>query len=533
MVAPDLMPGMNPRSDRRRFLALGTGSALAAAVGVHLADPGRAWANPQFPGDPFRLGVASGEPYPDGVVLWTRLALDPVSPDGTGGMPDRVIAVEWQVAEDERFRRIVARGTAKASPALSHSVHVEVSGLRPHRHYWYRFRTGGYTSPVGRTRTAPDPKASVSRLDFAFASCQNFYEGYYTAFSHLAAEDLDFVVHLGDYIYEGGGQGTIGRGHLPAVETFSLADYRIRFGQYKADPELQLAHAAFPWLVTVDDHDVENNWAGSHSQPDTEPDQDPAVFLKRRADAFQAFYENQPLRLESKPDGPDMTLFRRRPFGRLASLHMVDTRQYRDVLPTEQADRHDPSRTMLGAAQERWLIDGLDRSRTTWNILGNQVFMFQADHTEGPDTRYGLDPWDGYTAARQRLFNAVADRGVENFVVLTGDAHRGTAADLKLDFDDPSSRTIGTEFLGSSISSGRDGAAMDNLGRIWLAENPHLKFHNAQRGYVSCSVTPESWQADYKVVPYVTRPGAPLELAGRIHVEAGKAGIAGVEAPTA
>jgi alkaline phosphatase D len=314
---------------------------------------------------------------------------------------------------------------------------------------------------------------------------------------------------------------------------FSLADYRVRFGQYKADAELQRAHAAFPWLVTVDDHDVENNWASSHSQPDNEPDQDPAVFLQRRAAAFQAFYENLPLRLINKPSGPDMRLFRRMPYGRLATLHMVDTRQYRDVQPTAQGDRHDPDRTMLGTAQEDWLLDGLGRSRARWDILGNQVFMFQADHTEGPDTRYGLDPWDGYTAARQRLFNAVHERQVDNFVVLTGDAHRSTAADLKINFDDPGSATIGAEFLGTSISSGRDGTAMDNLGRIWLAENPHLRFHNAQRGYATCTLTHREWRTDYKVVPYVTRPDAPLEIAGTIHLEGGIAGIQGVDTPTA
>src|SRR5690606_22991258 len=216
-------------------------------------------------------------------------------------------------------------------------------------------------SPVGRTRTTPAPGAAIEELSFAFASCQNYYEGFYTTLGHLAREDLDFVVHLGDYIYEGGGQGDIGRGHLPAAEAFSLTDYRIRYGQYKGDPELQAAHAAFPWLVSVDDHDVENNWAGSHSQPDDEPDQDPEVFLQRRADAFQAFYENQPLRLTSRPDGPDMQLFRRMSYGRLTSLHMVDTRQFRDVQPSTQEDRH-TERTMLGAKQERWLIDGLDRS---------------------------------------------------------------------------------------------------------------------------------------------------------------------------
>lgn len=517
-------------SDRRRFLALASGTTFAAMLGAPVLSAGPAWAvTTRLRDNPFRLGVASGEPYDNGVLLWTRLAIDPFAPDGKGGMPDRNVAVDWQVSEDSGFGKPVASGTTNATPQLGHSVHVEVSGLRPDRVYWYRFRTGDYVSPIGRTRTAPAPDAVLTSLSFAFASCQSFPDGHYTALRHMAGEDVDFVVHLGDYIYEGSGQGSIGRGHLPAAETFSLADYRVRHAQYKSDPNLQAAHAAFPWLVTVDDHDVENNWASEHSQPDNEPDQDPAVFLERRAAAFQAFYENQPLRLTSRPNGPDMQLYRRLPFGDLAKVHMVDTRQFRDQQVTDPADRDDPTRTMLGERQEGWLLDGLARSRTTWDVLGNQIFVMQADHTDGPDVRYSTDTWDGYTAARQRLLNGVRERGVDNFVVLTGDAHRSVAADLKLNFDNPESQTIGTEFLGTSISSGRDGQPMDALGEIWLRENPHMKFHNSQRGYCVCEVTPTTWRTDYRVVPYVTQPDAPLKTAAKVYVEAGVPGIQHVE----
>lgn len=523
------MSGRQAVSNRRRFLAMAGGGTLAAAIGAQWAWPNPALAESRLPGDVFRLGVASGEPLADGVVLWTRLAPEPTAPDGKGGMPPANVPVTWQVAEDEQFRRVVRSGTAQATPQLAHSVHVNVTGLRPDRVYWYRFRAGNQVSATGRTRTAPDPRAALASLSFAFASCQNLPEGHFTVLRHLADDDLDFVVHLGDYIYEGGAQGTIGRGHLPAAETFSLTDYRIRHSQYKLDPDLQAAHAAFPWLVTVDDHDVENNWAASHSQPDTEPDQDPAVFLQRRAAAFQAFYENQPLRLVSRPDGPDMRLHRRLAFGSLATLHMVDTRQYRDVQLTNQDERFDPARTMLGADQEAWLLDGLDSERRTWNILGNQVFMMQADHTDGDGVRYGMDTWDGYAAARQRLFDGVRDRGVDNLVIVTGDAHRSAAADLKLNFADQASPTVGVEFLGTSISSGRDGSPMDNLGQIWLRENPHMKYHNSQRGYGRCELTPTTWRTDYKVVPYVTTPGAPIQTAASIHLEAGVPGIQQVE----
>jgi len=523
---------MSPRAiaaSRRRFLTVAGSGALALAWDSALSSPSRAWASPRFADNPFTLGVASGDPLPDGVVLWTRLAPEPTAPDGTGGMPNLRVPVRWQVAEDPAFRRVVRAGTTMATPQLAHSVHVEVAGLRSDHEYWYRFRTGHYVSPVGRTRTAPAAGAAISSLSFAFASCQNLPEGYFTALAHMADEDVDFAVHLGDYIYEGGAQGSIGRGHLPAAEVFTLADYRVRHAQYKLDPDLRAAHAAFPWIVTVDDHDVENNWASEHSQPDNEPDQDPQVFLQRRAAAFQAFYEHQPLRMASMPDGPDMRLYRRFSFGRLAQLDMLDTRQFRDGQLTDPADRWNPQRTMLGAAQEAWLLDGLASSSATWNVIGNQIFIMKADHTDGPEERYGMDTWDGYAAARQRLFDGVHERGVDNLVVITGDAHRSVAADLHVDFEDLSSPIIGVEFLGTSISSGRDGQPMDSLGQTWLRENPHMHFHNSQRGYVRCEVTPTTWRADYRIVPYVSQPGAPLETAASVHLEAGVPGIQQVE----
>lgn len=479
--------------------------------------------------NPFRLGVAAGDPLPDGFVLWTKLAPNPVAEDGFGGLDGRrEFVVSWQVAEDPNFRTVVRAGAERAVPRWAYSVHAEVTGLRPDREYWYRFRIGQETSPVGRARTAPALGAQLRDLTFAFVSCQNYPEGYFTAYRHLAADDLDLVVHLGDYIYEGSGQGNIGRGHLPAAETFSLTDYRIRYGQYKLDPDLQAAHAAAAWVVAPDDHDVENNWAGDHSQPDSEPDQDPAVFRQRRAGAYQAYYENLPLRRASMPQGPEMQVYRRLTFGNLMQLNVLDTRRYRTVqLPSDEG-RWDESRTMLGADQERWLLDGLGRSRARWNVLGNQIFVFDADHTAGPDTRFGTDTWGGYAAARQRLFDGVVARDVENFVVVTGDAHRSVAADLKLDFADSGSRTVGTEFLGTSISSGGDGVDEDALGTIWLAENPHMKFHNSQRGYQRCHVGTDTWRTDYQVVPSVRTPDSPVVTRASVTVESGRPGVADV-----
>lgn len=514
---------------RRAFLTLAGASTGAAALVPSLsasADPSGPFVPP---GELFTLGVASGDPHPDGVVLWTRLAPDPVAADGLGGMPDRDVNVAWEMAEDEGFARVVRRGVERARADWAHSVHAEVKGLRADRVYWYRFRVADQVSPVGRTRTAPARGAALNALSFAFASCQSYADGHFTAFEHLAQEDVDVVVHLGDYIYEGGGAGSIGRAHLPAAETFSLADYRVRYGQYKADPALQAAHAAAPWIVAPDDHEVENNWAGDHSQPDDEPDQDPEVFRRRRAAAYQAYWENLPLRRSSMPDGPEMQVFRRLAFGDMLQLNVLDTRRYRDRQLQDPAGRWDTQRQMLGAEQEAWLLEGLGASDARWNVLANQVFSFEADHEAGEAVRYGMDTWDGYAAARQRLFEGVRTRGVENFLVVTGDAHRSVAADLKLDFSDDASPVVGAEFLGTSISSGGNGSDSDALGKVWLEENPHMRFHNRQRGYQVCHLGRDAMRTEYKVVPYVDRPGAPIETRASIHVEDGRPGIAQVE----
>jgi alkaline phosphatase D len=516
-----------PALSRRRLLAY-TGGALAVST-LPLAAPANA--QPRFTGDPFALGVASGDPTPDGVVLWTRLAPDPLAEDGLGGLGEGwSLPVSWQIAEDDRFRRVVRSGVERATPDLAYAVHAEAEGLRPGRDYFYRFRVGGAggeISETGRTRTAPSRHEHTDSLSFGFVSCNNYSDGHFTALRHLAAEDLDLVVHLGDYIYEGTGHDEIGRAHLPAAEIFSLTDYRIRYSQYKYDPDMKAAHAAFPWVVILDDHEVDNNWADDLDGDDNGGE----AFLARRAAAFQAYYENMPLRRSSMPTGPDARLYRRLTYGRLAEFNVIDTRQYRDNQACgdgrqfDCAERLEPGRTMLGERQERWLLDGLGRSDATWNVLANQIFMFQGDSAAGELQAFGMDTWDGYAAARQRVFDGIRRRGVENFVVVTGDAHRSVAADLKADFDNPESATVGTEFLGTSVSSGGDGADQDEWGRVWLAENPHMRFHNVQRGYARCELTPHEWRTDYRVVPYVTQPGAPVTTRASAYVTAGEPGI--------
>jgi alkaline phosphatase D len=512
---------------RRKFLGASALVLWSAGASAHPV-----WAEPRFPDDPFRLGVASGDPYPDGVVLWTRLAPEPLAVDGRGGMPDRSVEVGWQVAEDEGFTQVVRQGHVPATPELGHSVHAEVTGLRPGWEYFYRFRAASDISPVGRARTAPAPGAPADGLTFAFASCQCWYEGFYTAYRHMAAEDLHFVVHLGDYLYEYGVGADAGVRQLelhPSFqrETTTLPDYRNRYALTKLDADLQAAHAACAWIHTWDDHEVENNWAGDVAEPDRDsfPDADPAAFRARKAAAFQAHYEHMPLRLPQRPSGANTELYRTLGFGGLLDLHVLETRSFRSdqVRDTTTPERHDPSRTMLGDAQERRLLDDAGSSSAVWNVLANQTLIAQADHGAGAN-RFGKDMWDGYTAARGRLLRGLHERAAPNPVVLTGDIHRSVVCDLKLDFDDEHSPTVGTEFAGTSISSAGDGEPTDQLGRDWLAANPHMRFHNAQRGYVSCRVTPRTWRSDYRVVPYVTSPDAPVETAGSFVVEAGRPG---------
>lgn len=507
-----------------------TGAAAALALTGNLPEVGTAKAGSTGSvdrRDPFTLGVASGDPLPDAVVIWTRLAPDPLAP--FGGMDRRPVEVQWQVAEDPSFRRIVRRGATQARPESSHSVHVDVRGLRPWRHYWYRFRVNGKLSPVGRTRTAPAAEASIPEMTMAFASCQAWWEGWYTAHADLARREHDLVVFLGDYIYEFG----IDRGVRPhsnedyvTRQTVTLDEYRNRYASYKMDPDLQAAHASAPWVVTWDDHEVVNNWADEEH-----PSAPPAEFLVRRANAFRAYWEHMPLRFAQMPQGPDMQLYRRFRFGRLAEFSVLDTRQYRsdqaygDGTKAPGPETKDPARTLTGDAQEKWLLDGWSASRSRWNVLAQQNALARLDVKDGPEILVPMDTWDGYEASRNRVLGGAHQRKIRNLVSIGGDLHRSVASDLKLDFDDPDSPTVGTEFVGTSISSGLDGMDLDPGGETLLRENPHMKYGNFQRGYVSCTITPQRWIADYRVVDRVTVPNGTVSTRAKLLTEDGRPGI--------
>ncbi|WP_299536168.1 alkaline phosphatase [uncultured Streptomyces sp.] len=515
---------------RRQVFAYGGGAAAALMLGTGAWSAGNAFAAPTLRGDPFTLGVASGDPTSDGVVLWTRLAPDPLAEDGLGGMEPKPVRVHYEIALDERFRRIVRRDSVVATPELAHSVHPEVRGLAADRTYYFRFRAGSALSPVGRTRTTPAPGDSPRELKFAFASCQAWQDGYFTAYHHMAQEDLDLVVHLGDYLYESGVK-TNKRGVVTApkfhTETVDLARYRLQYGLYKSEAPLREAHARFPWIMTFDDHEVENNWADETS----ENDEDPATFLLRRAAAFQALYEHAPLRGAQMPKGPDVRMYRRLRYGRLADFTMLDTRQYRDDqacgdgTSADCAERFDPARTLLGAAQRDWVARGFGSSTARWQILGNQAPMGQTDQDPGSGVTVWTDPWDGYVAERNRLLAEADARGVRNLVVITGDRHQNYAWDLKRDYADPDSATVGSEFVGTSVTSGGDGADLTDQGRTFLAANPHMKFFNGQRGYVRVTVDRERWTSDFRVMPYVTKPDAPISTRASVVVEDGVAGV--------
>lgn len=509
---------------RRRFVTV-TAAAAALALSGALPSAGEAAAAPaaRLKDDPFKLGVASGDPLPDGVVLWTRLAPDPLAP--FSGMDRRTHPVQWEVAADERFRRIVRRGTAQLTPEFNHTAHVDVRGLEPWREYFYRFRCGGFISPVGRTKTAPAAHQLVPRLSLAFASCQAIWEGWFTAHRDLAARRHDVVLFLGDYIYEFG----IDRGVRPGDgdehntrQAVTLDDYRQRYAYYKLDPDLQAAHHSAPWIVVFDDHEVVNNWANLAADGSTPDD-----LLIRRANGFRAYWENMPLRAPQFPQGPDMQLYRRLAYGRLAEFSMLDTRQYRDDqangdgTKAPNAATADPARSILGFPQERWLLDGLSGSRAHWNILGHQTAITLLDTTYGPDVAVPMDTWDGYSASRDRVLGGIADRGVRNVVSLAGDLHRSVASDLALDFHDPDSRVVATEFVGTSIASGLDGQDLDATGQALLSENPHMKFGNFQRGYVSCEITPDLWLADHRVCDRVTVPDGTVSSRTVLAVENG------------
>jgi alkaline phosphatase D len=499
---------------------------LTAGLGLAGASALRAWparaADLTFADDPYTLGIASGYPEPNAAVLWTRLAPEPLAPGG--GMPAAAVRVDWDVAADERFGNVVRRGTAYATPDWAHSVHVEVAGLEPARDYWYRFTSGGARSPVGRTRTAAARGTLPGRLTVAVASCQHYEQGHYAAYRAMAADALDLVLHVGDYIYEGRGIDRV-RTH-DAPECHTLEDYRQRYAIYKSDPLLKAAHAAGPWMLVSDDHEVANDYAAEHSGQGDPPE----LFLARRAAAYQAYYEHLPLPRRLVPFDGRQRLYTTRSFGDLATVFMLDGRQYRSrqacapgPLVEPCAELYANERTMLGDVQEQWLRRALGGSTARWNLLAQQTVLAHFDQSgEGPRA-YWADNWSGYPAARERLVAALLARPAANPVIFGGDIHAFLVNDVHAVATEHDSPVIATELVTSSISS--QGTAQQALDR-WRAENPNVRLARGDyRGYVRVAVEPERLHADLVAVDDAARADSGTHVLASFEVESGKPGV--------
>lgn len=480
----------------------------------------------------FALGVASGQPRPDGMVLWTRLSGADSSSESGRESPAELppqVDVTWEIARDERFNQVVQRGVEIAEAAWAHSVHVQTSGLEAGRDYWYRFRALGDQSRTGRTRTAPVPQAQAT-LRFAIASCQRFDHGHFAAWRDITAFDPDVVMFLGDYIYEyPTAVGAVRPTRGGRVNT--LQDYRDRYALYKSDPLLQDAHAACPWMFVWDDHEVENDHAGLQSERLS------IDFEQRRAAAYQAYWEHMPLPKSARPQGAHMRIYGHLDWGRLARVLLLDDRQYRDpqvcarpgrggsntVALRDCPDLLNPTRTLLGPAQEQWLARTWSRDHV-WNLLAQQTLMARlAGRNRQGDTTYWTDGWDGYAPARQRLLNSAVAQGVKGLVALGGDVHAHYVAQLKTDYDDPLSPIVGAEFCGTSISSRGPAQSRLNAAR---ADNPHLLYANGtQRGSVHFIMDAHSLQADLRAVDNVRDPHSAARSAGRYVVQAGRPGV--------
>ena len=508
----------------------------AAVVAGAVALPGSAaYASPV---DLFSLGVASGDPLPGAVILWTRLLR------AAGSLPQRRIDVQWQVAHDEHFRRVARSGHAVARAELAHSVHVDVRGLQPGREYFYRFRALGTTSPVGRTRTAPARGLSCARVRFGIVNCQDFQNGYWPAYRGLAAEDLDVVLHLGDYIYEYDPSSRFPDRRHTAPQTLgldqlvTLDDYRARHAQYKGDPALQAAHAAFPWIVTWDDHETENNYAGLIDEIDDTGARKQTVeqFARQRAAAYQAYYEHMPIRADLRPGSADLRIFRRFDYGRSVRFNVLDTRQYRTDQPggfpddfgLAAAGTANTGGTLTGQDQERWLMAGLDHSPARWNVIAQQVMMsrikFPNPTGTVPPLVANLDQWDGYAPQRTRLLQHLADARVANPVILAGDIHSTWFSELKLDFDHPEQPSVAVEFTATSVSSDFPIAFDAPLKAVNPVLNPHVRyFDGSRRGYLRCVVNGSAWHTDVRTVETIDVPQAPVTTSASYAVEAGTA----------
>ena len=516
--------------DRRQFQRWAQASAMAwALIPWSQRTSAQTAIERNWKNSPFQLGVASGSPRHDSVVLWTRLLIG--DEDRQSADSDAVVG-RYEVYADENLRRLVQRGEWRTDVSRGHSVHVTLQGLSPSRNYWYRFICGDATSPVGRTQTTPAPDADVARLRLVLASCQNYEHGLYVAHRDIARQDIDLVLFVGDYIYESSTTRNRVRQHR-GPEPKTLSEYRAHYAQYKSDPDLQASHAAHPWVLMWDDHEVVNDYANQSDPAYT----DPAVFLARRAAAYRAYFEHQPLRLGPDPSSPyaaSMRLHDRLPWGRLADIWTLDCRQYRDPqacpdpvkgggrVVLQCAELSQAKRSILGSEQEQWLFQGLRQSQRQWKVLG-QSSLIASTRIDSPlgKTTY-TDGWDGYPMTRRRLLDVVSETRLSDVVTLGGDVHMNVASVLRAESNDAQSPVLASEFVTTSISSR---GMSDTLLTAIRQSNPDLiHARSDERGYTLLEFTPKQTVAEFRTTPHPAGTSEVLKVQARFVVESGRAG---------
>ena len=516
---------MRISTSRREFLKHLSTATLTFSVT-------NAWADFKPTKNPFGLGIASGSPTHSSIVLWTRLFNEGFF---NTNFPNEDIPVKWEISTDKDFKDITQQGMSLAVAGLGHSVHTEVLNLAPNTWFYYRFLIGQYISQIGKTRTfAESSSSSQKSLRFAFASCQHFEHGYFNSYPHLVQESPDLVIFLGDYIYEYAPKRSGIRSHSGSW-CISLSDYRKRYEQYKLEPELQQAHAACPWIFTWDDHEVQNDYAGLSSGSFGPY----SNFPKRRASAYQAYYEHMPLKasflidgIEGLSKGAELRLYENYQFGELANITMLDTRQYRDkqaCTPNSQDGSAtvslfscekllDESRTLLGEKQEAWLENQFKKSSgQTWNIIGQSTLFGARVYNTAEGRKVWNDGWDGYPISRKKLSMQLEKYQVSNPVMLGGDVHENWVGYIKEDYSNSLSKVLGVEFCGTSITSNDGG---NTAGR--QRANPHFIYSEGlRRGYCVVELTNESMTVHLRAVKDITTRTTEIETLAVFRVSNG------------
>jgi alkaline phosphatase D len=524
----DLRLGLSRREWHRMALALAAAPWLSTAAQAQaLTRAAGAAEGPRWQVDPFSLGVASGQPQPGSVVLWTRLRIA----EADAAIKAQPVAVVCEVFADAALRQPLRQWRVQTDAARAHSVHVVANGLQPGRPYWYRFVCGSASSPVGRARTSPGTDDPVDRLRIALASCQHYEQGHFAAHREMAGRELDLVLFVGDYIYESSNPQYMLRKHLGGVPKL-LDEYRDRHAQYKTDADLQACHAAHTWVMTWDDHEVVNDYANDLDRSYT----DPQVFLRRRAAAYQAYFEHMPVRLGPDPvNTSQMRIHDRMAWGRLADLWTLDCRQYRDHQACPDPMRGggrvvvgcdalaEPSRSMLGMAQEQWFSEGLTGSTKRWKLVAQSTQM----SSSGVNTPLGrsafTDGWDGYPQARARLLGTVAQAGVQNVVLLGGDVHMNVAAQLRVQPNDERSPIVASEVVTTSITS--RGLSEKLLAQIRDSNPDILHARSDERGYTLLEVRPEGIRAEFRTTPNPAQADGVFKTQAQWAIRSGVAGL--------